>query len=259
MKWVWTPQHTEALDILKDKLKIYEKLGLLHPQDLLKVKWGFAEHASYCGIFQKGPYGLVRPSFSSTTFKETEQWYSEWEKGLLSLTWAVMEVEGLCTSQDIIMQGPFPLLNSVLKGLLLLKGVAQKATTWKWYVYLEGISQLLPLKEGSVKVSKLQQSVNPDSILLSLPCKPSPIEEAPELIQNSDTWGVWFTDVSAVVQDWARGEGIKWVFHILYYLQAKWTMEWTKGLIKKHTDVLQPLWDTQLTQAVLIVNNHWGS
>ena len=72
-KWDWTLQHTEALNTLKDELKAYQRLGPLHPRDPLRVEWGFAEHASYCGVFQKGPQGPARPLlFSSTAFKETE-------------------------------------------------------------------------------------------------------------------------------------------------------------------------------------------
>ncbi|KAK4820861.1 hypothetical protein QYF61_007866 [Mycteria americana] len=29
--WDWTPRHTEALNVLKDELKTYQKLGPLHP------------------------------------------------------------------------------------------------------------------------------------------------------------------------------------------------------------------------------------
>ncbi|KAK4819080.1 hypothetical protein QYF61_025339, partial [Mycteria americana] len=135
-----------------------------------------------------GPQGLARPLvFSSTSFKETEQRYLEWEKGLLSLTRAVKEAERLHTSQDIIVQGPFPLLNSVLKGSPPPEGAVQKATIQKWYAYSEGVSQSF-------------------NNLLSLPYKPSPIKEAPEPTQDSDTQGLWFTDASA------RGVGPKWQY-----------------------------------------------
>ncbi|KAK4816905.1 hypothetical protein QYF61_024915 [Mycteria americana] len=129
--------------------------------------------------------------------QETEQRYSEWEKGLLSLTRAVKEVERLHTSQDIIVQGPFPLLNSILKGSSPPEGVAQKATIRKWYAYLKGVSQLSPLKEGPAKASRFQQPINPDLTLLSLPDKLSPVKEASVLTQDSDAQGVWFTDTSA--------------------------------------------------------------
>ena len=118
------------------------------------MEWGYAEHASYCSVFQKGPQGPVRPLlFSSTSFKETEQQYSEWEKGLLLLTRAVKEAEKLCTMQDIVVQGPFLLLNLILKGSSSPEGVAQKTTICKWYAYLEGVNQLLQLGQGSVKIS----------------------------------------------------------------------------------------------------------
>ena len=162
------------------------------------MEWGFAEHASYCGVFQKGPQGPARPLlFSSTAFKETEQRYSDWEKGVISLTRAVRAAEKLRTSQDVIVQGPFPPLNSILNGSCPPEGVAQKATVRKWYAYLEGISQLLPLKKGPVKVFKPQQPVNPEPTLSCQPYKPSPIQEAPKFVTGSDMQGVWFTDASA--------------------------------------------------------------
>ncbi|XP_064008637.1 uncharacterized protein LOC135180213 [Pogoniulus pusillus] len=162
-------------------------------------------HASYCGIFQRGPNGPSRALlFSSTAFKETETRYSEWEKGLLSLTRAVKEAEKLRTTQDIVVQGPFPLLKSILKGSPPPEGIAQKATVRKWYAYLEGISQLLTLTEGPTKVTKLQQPINPDGALLGQPYKPSPIQVAPAITADSDKSGVWFTDASS------RRVGLKW-------------------------------------------------
>ena len=92
-------------------------------------------------MFQKGLQGLARLLlFSSTLFKETKQRYSDWEKRVLSLTRAVKEAEKLRTLQDVIVQGPFPLLNSILNGPPPPKGVAQKATVRKWYGHLEGVS-----------------------------------------------------------------------------------------------------------------------
>ncbi|KAK4816531.1 hypothetical protein QYF61_017732 [Mycteria americana] len=87
-------------------------------------------------------------------------------KGVLSLTRVVKEAEKFCTPQDVIVQDPFALFNSILYGSPPPKGVAHKATVWKWYAYLEGISQLLPFKEGLTKASRLQQPTNPDPALL---------------------------------------------------------------------------------------------
>lgn len=144
-KWDWTSQHTGALNIPEDRLKIYQKLGQLHPQDLLKVEWGFAERASCSGIFQKGPQRLARPFL---------------------FYWA---------------------------GWVLLE----------WY-----------------------------SVLPTL-----------ESIQTDN--GIDLT--AAVVQDWTWREIIKRVFHISYYPHANGIVELTNGLIKKHTDVLQPTLDMWVT------------
>lgn len=203
----WTSQHTEALSILKDELKAHQRLGPLHPRDPLRVEWGFATHASYCNVFQKGPRGPARPLlFSSTACQETELRYSDWEKGVLSLTRAIKEAEKLHTSQDVVVQGPFPLFNSILSGSPPPEGVAQKATVRKWCAYVEGVSQLLPLKEGPAKVSKLQQPINPHPALLNQSGKPSPIKEAPEFTTDSQREGLWFTDASA------GRIGLKWQY-----------------------------------------------
>lgn len=73
----------------------------------------------------------------------------------------------------------------------------------------------------------------------------------PECIQSDN--GLHFT--ATVVQDWARAEGIKWVFHTPYYSQAKGTVEQTNGLIKRHADISRHNWDIQLLQVVFTVNN----
>lgn len=96
-----------------------------------------------------------------------------------------------------MVQGPFPLLNSVLKGLCPPEGIAQKATAQRWYAYLGRVSQLLHLRKGSVMVSKFQQPANPDVALLGQPYTLFLIKEAPELSAGSDMPGVWFTDASA--------------------------------------------------------------
>lgn len=107
-------------------------------------------------MFQKGPPTPARPLwFSSASFKETEQWYLAWEKGVLSITRVVKDAKKLCTLQGVTVQGPFPFLNSILNGSPSPRGVAQKATVRKGYAYLEGISQLPPLEEGPLKASSL--------------------------------------------------------------------------------------------------------
>lgn len=60
----------------------------------------------------------------------------------------------------------------------------------------------------------------------------------PDCIQSENR--LHFT--ATMVQDWARGEGIKWVFHTLYYPQANGVVKQTNGLIKKHADVSHHNW-----------------
>ena len=84
--WKWNPEHEEAVKTLIQELKTYQSLRPIHPRDPITAEWGFAEHGTFCNLFQTGLDGPKRPLlFSSPAFKETEQRYSEWEKGLLSL------------------------------------------------------------------------------------------------------------------------------------------------------------------------------
>lgn len=63
---------------------------------------------------------------------------------------------------------------------------------------------------------------------------------------------------ATVVQD--RAQGLRyWVLHTPYCSHASVIVDGANGLIKKCTDVSQPGWDTWLTQAVLIVNDCWGT
>ncbi|KAK4810621.1 hypothetical protein QYF61_007358 [Mycteria americana] len=72
--WEWKLEHKEAVKTLTEELKTYQSLGPVHPRDPIIAEWGFAEHATYCNLFQTGPDGPKRPLlFSSTAFKETEQ------------------------------------------------------------------------------------------------------------------------------------------------------------------------------------------
>lgn len=85
--WEWLDSHKHALQRLIEELKIYQALGPVHPSDPIMVKWGFAEHGTYCDMFQKSPHGPKQPlKLSSTALKDTDKRYIVWEKGSLSLT-----------------------------------------------------------------------------------------------------------------------------------------------------------------------------
>lgn len=171
----------------------------MHPQDLPRAEWGVEEHASYCGVFQRDQEAQLDLSCSlpSPSKKPINQWYSEWDEGLPSLTRAVKEAKRLRTSQDIMVQGSSPLLNLILRVSPPSEGVAQKATEWKWSAYLEEVSQLLQVREGPIKVSRIQQPVDPDQVLLGQPYRPSVITEASALSVGLDTQGMLFADISA--------------------------------------------------------------
>jgi len=60
----------------------------------------------------------------------------------------------------------------------------------------------------------------------------------PEEIQSDNS--SHFT--ATVVQDWAKEEGIWWVFHTPYYPQANGTAERTNGLVKRFVKIHEPKW-----------------
>ena len=65
--------------------------------------------------------------------------------------------------------------------------------------------------------------------------------------------------MATVVQDWARGEGIRRVVHTPYYPQANGIVERTNGLIKRRADVSCHNWDIRFPLGVFTINNQWGN
>ncbi|NXO54347.1 POL5 protein, partial [Aramus guarauna] len=200
--WEWTKQHENALELLIGELRLFQQLGPLHPTDPIHVEWGFSEHGSHCNLWQKGPEGPEKLlEFTSHSFSDTEMRYSDLEKGLLSLVRAVKQVEQIRKGQSVILQGPFRLLDIVRKGTASPAGVAQKSAVRKWYAYLESVSEIMPITESSIKLSKLQKDIENTLLFQTPPSKPSPIQEAPPLKEGSDLKGVWFTDASSYRQN----------------------------------------------------------
>ncbi|GAB0208766.1 pol-like protein ENS-3 [Grus japonensis] len=111
------------------------------------------------------------------------------------------KVEQIRKGQSVIIRGPFRLLDIVRKGTAPPAGIAQKPTVRKWYAYLESINDIMPITEGSIKVSKLQKDIDSTLLFQTPPSKPSPIQEAPPLKEGSDLKGVWFTDASSYRQN----------------------------------------------------------
>ena len=97
--------------------------------------------------------------FSSHSFNDSEKRYSDVKKGLLSLVRALKRAEQIRKEQSVIIRGPFRLLDVVRKGTEPPAGIALKPTVNKWYAYLEGINEIMPISEGSTKVSKLQKKI----------------------------------------------------------------------------------------------------
>lgn len=119
------------------------------------------------------------------------------EKGLLSLTRALKQVEKIQQGQPVIIQGPLNLLASVKKGLAPPEGIAQRLTVHKSYAYLSGVSDQMDVSEGPTKPTELQITVTLDMLALQQPYKPSSIPDAPAFTSKSKVKGVWFTDASA--------------------------------------------------------------
>lgn len=145
------------------ELRLFQQLGLIHPADPIHVEWGLSEHGCHCNLWQRGTERLERPlKFTSYSFSDTEKRYSDLEKGLLSLVQAVKQKEQIWRNQNVIIH--FHLLDTVRKGTIPPAGIAQKPTVCKWYAYLEGINEIMPITEGNTKISKLQKDI--DSTLL---------------------------------------------------------------------------------------------
>lgn len=56
--WEWKLENKEAVKNLTEELKTYhQSLGPIHRCDPITAEWGFAEHATYCNLFQTGSNG----------------------------------------------------------------------------------------------------------------------------------------------------------------------------------------------------------
>lgn len=77
-KWEWLDNHKQALQKLIEKLKTCQSLGPVHLSVPIIAEWGFAEHGTYCNLFQKGPHGTKQTlGFSSTALKDTKRRYTD--------------------------------------------------------------------------------------------------------------------------------------------------------------------------------------
>ncbi|KFW09335.1 hypothetical protein N327_07940, partial [Fulmarus glacialis] len=50
--WTWSLEHEEAVKTVVQKLKTYQSLGPVHSHDPVTPEWSFAEHGTYCHLFQ---------------------------------------------------------------------------------------------------------------------------------------------------------------------------------------------------------------
>lgn len=92
----------------------------------------------------------------------------------------------------MIIRGPFCLLDVVHKGTAPPADIAQKPTVRKWCAYLQVINEIMPILEGSVKVSKVQKDIDGTLLFQSSQNKPSPIQETPPLREGNDLTGVCY-------------------------------------------------------------------
>jgi len=172
--WDWKSEHTEVVKTL-NWIKDISVTGTS------TAPW-FLQHTTYCNLFQTGLDGPKRPLlFSSTAFKETEQWYFEREKGLLSLVQAVKQVEKKHQGQPVQPRQPFDLLEAILKRTAPPEGAAQKPTIRKWHACLTGVAENTQFTEGHGKVARLQMPINTDPLASQPLFKPSPILDASPL------------------------------------------------------------------------------
>lgn len=179
-------------------MRLFQQLDPIHPTYPIHIEWGFSEHGSHCNLWQKGPEGPEKTlKYSSHAFNDTETRYSDLEKGLFSLLRVLQQAELIHRKSNIIIRGHFCLLDIVHKGTPPPLGIAKKPTVSKCYTHLEDINEIMLVNEGNIKVSKLQKDIDTSLLFQLTPSKPSLIQEAPPLKENSDLTRVWFTDSSS--------------------------------------------------------------
>ena len=77
----------------------------------------------------------------------------------------------------------------------------------------------------------------------------------PQPIQSDN--GSHFT--AGVVQEWAKGEEIQWVFHTPDYPQDNGVMERTNRLLKRALRPHDAGWVSRVPQAVYRISSRWGA
>jgi len=59
--WKWDLEHGAPVKTLIQELKTFQSLGPVHPHDAVVAEWVFANHDTYCSVFQTGPDRPKRP------------------------------------------------------------------------------------------------------------------------------------------------------------------------------------------------------
>ncbi|XP_023773864.1 uncharacterized protein LOC111922541, partial [Cyanistes caeruleus] len=90
--------------------------------------------------------------------KDAEKRYTTWEKGLLVVNPALIEVEKITQQQPIALKGPFEITKTTTTGTLHPDGVAQRASVRKWYAQIEHDSNIFSITEEAVKNQVIQKT-----------------------------------------------------------------------------------------------------
>lgn len=85
--WEWTPQHEEALELLKENVNVYRPLGPTHPVWPLSLHIQVREKGYWWGLWKQGPIGSkeLPITFCSKSWQNAQHNYSTFEKVLLAL------------------------------------------------------------------------------------------------------------------------------------------------------------------------------
>ncbi|GAB0209671.1 pol-like protein ENS-3 [Grus japonensis] len=183
-------RHT--MEGVREKLII---LGLDIPSSKCQ---GPAQEVKFLGVWWiKGAASIPPDALEKIEHGQNPSSIKELQQVLGSLSYWRKHIPGF----SIIAHPLYNLLRKVRKGTAPPAGIAQKPTAREWYAYLESINDIMPITEGSIKVSKLQKDIDSTLLFQTPPSKPSPIQEALPLKEGSDLKGVRFTDASSYRQN----------------------------------------------------------
>ncbi|KAK4807084.1 hypothetical protein QYF61_018425, partial [Mycteria americana] len=193
--WEWTPQHEEALKLLKENVNAYQSLRPIHPMQPLSLHIQVGEKGYWWGLWQQGLNGSkeLPITFGSKSWQNAQHNCLTFEKVLLAAYEGLVAAEPLTQGRSIKFYMPIAILKPVIGGKPLPLCVAHETTVKRWALYIHHYVTADGLTKEN-KVTEAVEHIGMPTEYMEPPC--SPIQDVPEFNPRQPD-GVWFTDGNA--------------------------------------------------------------